>query len=37
MSIIVIAIASESGVPIFSKKAGNNDNVRTQNLLLHVL
>ncbi|KAL0831461.1 hypothetical protein ABMA28_002262 [Loxostege sticticalis] len=28
MSVIVIAVASESGVPIFSRKRGNNENVQ---------
>lgn len=28
MSVTVIAIASDSGVPIFSRRRGNNDNVR---------
>lgn len=28
MSVIVIAVATESGVPIFSRKRGNNENVR---------
>lgn len=28
MSVIVIAVATESGVPIFSRKRGNCDNVR---------
>ncbi|XP_026752072.2 protein fuzzy homolog [Galleria mellonella] len=28
MSVIVIAIASESGVPIFSRKRGNNENIQ---------
>lgn len=32
MSVIVIAVASESGVPIFSRKRGNNENVSYQSL-----
>ncbi|XP_046962305.1 protein fuzzy homolog [Vanessa cardui] len=28
MSVIAIAVASESGVPIFSRKRGNNDNIQ---------
>ncbi|CAH0714538.1 unnamed protein product, partial [Brenthis ino] len=28
MSVIVIAVASDSGVPIFSRKRGNNDNIQ---------
>ncbi|KAM3963702.1 LOW QUALITY PROTEIN: fuzzy planar cell polarity protein-like protein [Aphomia sociella] len=28
MSVVVIAIASESGVPIFSRKRGNNENIQ---------
>lgn len=27
MSVIVIAVATESGVPIFSRKRGNSENV----------
>lgn len=43
MSVIVIAVASDSGVPIFSRKRGNNDNVSSYilktlfyNILFHL-